>query len=195
MAVHTPLPLPEARALARRWGLSVASVEGIPAGSVNSSYALHLDDGTRVFLRLYETRTVDSAAEETRMLAHLAREGVPTPEPLPLVDDPTRSIVAYEGKPAAVFPWSEGHRAPCTPTVPSVHAPPSVVARRKALRAPSGVELETPLVYLSPTTVSSDEPRYCVPKAPASISAATRWIPRRIERKFFSRSSQRNHAR
>ena len=31
--------------------------------------------------------------------------------------------------------------------VPSVHAPPSVVARRKALRAPSGVELETPLVY------------------------------------------------
>jgi homoserine kinase type II len=121
MAVHTPLPLPEARALARHWGLSVASVEGIPAGSVNSSYALTLDDGARVFLRLYETRSVDSAAEETRMLAHLAREGVPTPEPLPLVDDPTRCIVAYEGKPAAIFPWSEGEPV-CQRAVTMAHA-------------------------------------------------------------------------
>ena len=64
MAVHTPLPLPEARALARHWGLSVASVEGIPAGSVNSSYALHLEDGTRVFLRLYETRTLAPPIEK-----------------------------------------------------------------------------------------------------------------------------------
>lgn len=120
MAVHTPLPLPEARALARHWGLSVASVEGIPAGSVNSSYALHLDDGTRVFLRLYETRTLDAAAEETRMLAHLAREGVPTPDALPRTDDPSRAIVAYEGKPAAVFPWSEGEPV-CQRAVTAAH--------------------------------------------------------------------------
>ncbi len=43
------------------------------------------------------------------------------------------------------------------------------------------------------TTVSSEEPLYRLPKVPAGISATTGCSPRRIERKFFRRSSQRNH--
>ena len=42
------------------------------------------------------------------------------------------------------------HQAPRTPTVPPVNDPAAVVARRRALRVPPGVESETPLVYLSP---------------------------------------------
>jgi enoyl-CoA hydratase/carnithine racemase len=44
----------------------------------------------------------------------------------------------------------EGHRAPCTPTVPSVHAQRAVVTQRKASCVPRGVEFETPLVFLFP---------------------------------------------
>lgn len=42
------------------------------------------------------------------------------------------------------------------------------------------------------TTVSRDEPRYVLPNVPSAISLMTCCIPRRMERKFFSRSSQRN---
>src|SRR5215208_959239 len=48
---------------------------------------------------------------------------------------------------------------------------------------------------MDPTTVSSDDPRYALPNVPASICATTAAIPRRIERKFLSRSSHRNHDR
>jgi len=45
------------------------------------------------------------------------------------------------------------------------------------------------------STVSRDEPRYATPNVPLSISSTTCMIPRRIERKFLSRSSHRNHDR
>src|SRR6266508_2109117 len=46
---------------------------------------------------------------------------------------------------------------------------------------------------MEPTTVSRDEPLYAAPNVPASICETTAEMPRRIDRKFLSRSSQRNH--
>jgi homoserine kinase type II len=112
MATLTPLPLEDARRLGAAYGLDVTSVRGIPAGSVNSNYALTLGDGGQVFLRVYEEQQAASAAGEARLLAHLAERGVKTPRPRPLVTDAGDAaggfIAEHAGKPVAVFPWIEG---------------------------------------------------------------------------------------
>jgi homoserine kinase type II len=110
MATLTPLLLDDARRLGAAYGLDVASVHGIPAGSVNSNYALGLASGGQVFLRVYEEQQAASAAGEARLLAHLAAEGVKTPRPRPLVGDEAEGgfIAEHAGKPVAVFPWIEG---------------------------------------------------------------------------------------
>ena len=108
MATLTPLHLDDARRLGAAYGLDVASVRGIPAGSVNSNYALALAGGGQVFLRVYEEQGAVSAAGEARLLAHLAAEGVKTPRPRALVADAGRFIAEHAGKPVAVFPWIEG---------------------------------------------------------------------------------------
>jgi len=108
MAILTPLPLDDARRIGGRYGLSIASVRGILAGSVNSNYELAEGAGGRVFLRIYEEQPSASAAGEARLLEHLATRGVPTPRPLPLVDAPGEFIAEHEGKPVAVFPWISG---------------------------------------------------------------------------------------
>jgi homoserine kinase type II len=110
MALLTPLSLACARRLGARYGLSVASVRGIPAGSVNSNFELTLEGKGRVFLRVYEEQTALSAAGEARLLEHLAARGVATPRPLSLQleGDPGRFIAEHAGKPVAVFPWARG---------------------------------------------------------------------------------------
>lgn len=109
MATLTPLLLDDARRLGAAYGLDVASVRGIPAGSVNSNYALTLGDGGRVFLRVYEEQQAASAAGEARLLAHLEARGVKTPRPLALAGDEAGGFIAeHAGKPVAVFPWIEG---------------------------------------------------------------------------------------
>ncbi len=108
MAVLTPLPLDDARLIGARYGLSVASVRGIPAGSVNSNFELSLHGGGRVFLRVFEEQPRASAVDEARMLGHLATHGVPTPRPVDLVDAPGEFIAEHAGKPVAVFPWVSG---------------------------------------------------------------------------------------
>ena len=109
MAILTPLPLDDARRLGARYGLDVASVRGIPAGSVNSNFALTLAGGGRAFLRVYEEQGAASASVEARMLAHLAARGVKTPRPLSLAGDTAGGFIAeHAGKPVAVFPWIEG---------------------------------------------------------------------------------------
>jgi homoserine kinase type II len=108
MAILTPLPLADARRIGARYGLSIASVRGILAGSVNSNYELAKDADGRVFLRVYEEQPSASAAGEARMLEHLATRGVSTPRPLPLVDAPGEFIAEHQGKPVAVFPWASG---------------------------------------------------------------------------------------
>ena len=109
MATLTPLLLDDARRLGAAYGLDVASVRGIPAGSVNSNYALTLGDGGRAFLRVYEEQQAASAAGEARLLAHLEARGVKTPHPLALAGDEAGGFIAeHAGKPVAVFPWIEG---------------------------------------------------------------------------------------
>ena len=106
MAVLTAIAAEDARALLDEYGLpGFRSVEGIPAGSVNSNFAVHLDD-VRLFLRIYEEQDRAGAERETAMLERLAAAGVPTPAPLRRTD---RTFVSsVRGKAAALFPWLEG---------------------------------------------------------------------------------------
>ncbi len=108
MAVLTKITDDEARALVAAYGIhDLRAVEGIPAGSVNSNFALHIDGAVpRLFLRIYEEQDKAGAQHETAMLEHLATAGVPTPAPLRRTDGKLVSSVG--GKPAAVFPWRDG---------------------------------------------------------------------------------------
>jgi homoserine kinase type II len=108
MAVLTPITLDTLRSLGASWGLEVVAAQGVEAGSVNTSYALELRDGTRAFLRLYETRDLDAARGEMRLLAHLASHGVATPAPLLRTDVPGEALSVVAGRPVAVFPWVRG---------------------------------------------------------------------------------------
>jgi len=119
MAILTPLSEPEGRALGALFGLDVASVRGIPAGSVNSNFSLELghreggrvgNGGGRAFLRVYEEQGSDGAARELALLDHLARGGVATPRPMARVDG-QGFFAAHAGKPVAVFPWVDGEIA------------------------------------------------------------------------------------
>ena len=107
MAVITSITPEEARALVEAYGMGeLRALEGVPAGSVNSNFALDVG-GRRVFLRVYEEQAHAGAEGETAMLERLARAGVQTPSPLRRADGALVSVV--RGKPAALFPWVEGH--------------------------------------------------------------------------------------
>jgi homoserine kinase type II len=106
MGVFTVLTESDAARVAAAHGLgAVVQVAGIPAGSVNSNYALTHAAG-RVFVRIYEEQDASGAAAEAALLGALAARGVRTPAPLPLVAG--ASPVTVGGKPVAVFPWREG---------------------------------------------------------------------------------------
>jgi homoserine kinase type II len=81
------------------------SAKGIPAGTVNTSYALELGAG-RYFLRIYEEQGKSGAEQEARLLLHLASAGVATPAPVRARDGTMVHVLA--GKPAAIFPWVDG---------------------------------------------------------------------------------------
>jgi homoserine kinase type II len=106
MAVLTRLDRPEASALVAAYAMGeLRSIEGIPAGSVNSNFALDVG-GKRVFLRVYEEQDLQGAKGETRMLERLAGAGVQTPPPCRRADGELVSVAC--GKPAALFPWVDG---------------------------------------------------------------------------------------
>ncbi|MBX3208734.1 MAG: homoserine kinase [Labilithrix sp.] len=85
---------------------SVRTAKGIEAGTVNTSYALELEDGQRWFLRIYEEQDAAGAGREAAVLSHLAAHGVLTPAPLAASDGASMRTLA--GKPAAIFPWIDG---------------------------------------------------------------------------------------
>jgi homoserine kinase type II len=91
----------------------IKAKKGIEAGTVNTSYALHLGRG-RYFLRLYEEQGQAGAEAEARLLLHLAQAGVKTPAPVAARDGVLVRTLA--GKPAALFPWVEGEML-CLPAV------------------------------------------------------------------------------
>jgi homoserine kinase type II len=111
MAVLTTVDLGEARRIGREYGLSIASMCGILAGSVNTNYECALEGGGRVFLRIYEEQDERGAALEIRLLEHLGSRGVPTVRPLfraAAGDRDVQTLSSYSGKAAAIFPWVDG---------------------------------------------------------------------------------------
>ncbi|WP_437590565.1 homoserine kinase [Sorangium sp. So ce1000] len=114
MAILTPLSLADARRIGALYGLEIADVRGLLAGSVNSNFALTLADGRgQVFLRVYEEQKLAAASREARMLEHLAAGGVATPQPLRRGDAASGSegaafVAEHAGKPVALFPWVAG---------------------------------------------------------------------------------------
>jgi len=108
MGIFTALSVEEARALGARFGQHVTGARGLDAGSVNTSYALTIEGGKRLFLRIYEGANVAVAEREARLLVHLSAHGVPTPRPLPLASGGGSFVAEHAGKPAVLFPWIEG---------------------------------------------------------------------------------------
>lgn len=119
MAILTPLSLADARRIGALYGLEIADVRGLLAGSVNSNFALTLADGRgQVFLRVYEEQQLGAASREARMLEHLASRGVATPQPLRRRDaapsdtdaasEGAAFVAEHAGKPVALFPWVAG---------------------------------------------------------------------------------------
>jgi homoserine kinase type II len=123
MATYTDLKLLEAREVGTEFGLRVAEVVAVPAGSVNSNYRFVLEDGRTLFARIYEEQDRTGAEGEARLLDHLAANGVATPRPLPRSDGGgfTAAIDTEKGPRAiALFPWRDGEilcQARITPAV------------------------------------------------------------------------------
>jgi homoserine kinase type II len=107
MGVFTEVSCEAVDVLLRSYALgSARTVTGIPAGSVNSNYALETTLGGRVFLRVYEEQDEAGARAEAALLRTLAARAVKTPPPVLRTDGEALSSIA--GKPAALFPWIEG---------------------------------------------------------------------------------------
>jgi homoserine kinase type II len=106
MALLTELPLPVAERLARAFGLELASVEPLQAGSVNSNFRFVTADGRRYFARIYEEQGIDGARSELRLVGLLAEAGVPVVQSIPSAAG--EALLDVSGKPFAIFPWLDG---------------------------------------------------------------------------------------
>ncbi|HEV8244604.1 MAG TPA: homoserine kinase [Polyangiaceae bacterium] len=106
MAILTPLPLADAQDLGREYGLDIALVEPLSAGSVNSNFRLETADRKHFFARLYEEQAAEGAARELGLLGALSAAGVPVSGPL-LRNDGS-ALSGHGGKPFAIFAWLEG---------------------------------------------------------------------------------------
>ena len=105
MGLFTHLSLDEARDLGRQFGVDVARVEPLEAGSVNSNYRITDAAGVPYFARVYEEQGQSGAEAEVRLLVELARSGIQTTPPL---THGGRSVATFRGKPFAMYPWIDG---------------------------------------------------------------------------------------
>ncbi len=106
MALITPLSRDDAAKLAADFGLELAEIEALHAGSVNSNFRLLDAQGRRYFARLYEEQGVVGARGEVRLLSSLAAARVPVVAPVPRGNG--SFIGDHRGKAFAVFPWVDG---------------------------------------------------------------------------------------
>src|SRR6188508_628429 len=82
MGLFTALSAEDGIAIARRYGLGeVRSLIAIPAGTINSNFALETEQG-RFFVRINEGKQEDAVAWEAALVHDLAAAGIPVPEPL-----------------------------------------------------------------------------------------------------------------
>lgn len=109
MGLFTVLSLEDARRLGAEFGVDVAAVEPLAAGSVNSNYRVTDVRGSRYFARVYEEQDLSGAESEVRLLRGLAAAGIPTAPALPRKSGNDESALAsFEGKPFAMYPWVDG---------------------------------------------------------------------------------------
>ena len=106
MALLTELSLASAIPLARGFGLQLARVEALTQGSVNSNFRLTDAAGKVYFARVYEEQDHAGALREHALVAALDAAGVPVVRALTNQDG--GSLLDFQGKAFAVFPWVEG---------------------------------------------------------------------------------------
>jgi homoserine kinase type II len=106
MALLTPLSLSEATRAASHFGLALAKLEPLSAGSVNSNFELWTRDGARFFARIYEEQDSAGAAQELALLRQLEACGLPVSPALSAADG--SHTVSVGDKPLAIYPWVEG---------------------------------------------------------------------------------------
>ena len=101
MAVYTAVGEDDVRALLQRLGLgALASLDGIAAGIENSNYYVDADGG-RFVLTLFERLGAAHLPYYLGLMQHLARRGIPVPEPQP---GPAGELLfTLAGKPAALL--------------------------------------------------------------------------------------------
>jgi homoserine kinase type II len=92
---------------------TVSSTTTIPAGTINSNFAIETEHG-RWFVRVNEGKSEIDVAWEARLVSELAAGGVVTPAPLAARDGrPYAPLASERGKWVSVFPWRGGsHLAP-----------------------------------------------------------------------------------
>jgi homoserine kinase type II len=106
MALLTPLAPSAARDILSLYGVDLAELEPLRAGSVNSNFRVRDAGGATFFLRLYEEQDAEGAAREVALLRRLHAGGVPSALPCPRRDGSW--LAEHAGKPVALFAWVEG---------------------------------------------------------------------------------------
>ncbi|HEY4102450.1 MAG TPA: homoserine kinase [Polyangiaceae bacterium] len=106
MALLTDLEFDTAAALAAQFGLDLAAIEPLDAGSVNSNFRLTDRAGKIYFARLYEEQDHAGAAREHALVASLDDAKVPVVRALR--GKTGASLADFAGKAFAVFPWLDG---------------------------------------------------------------------------------------
>jgi homoserine kinase type II len=100
MAVFTPVSEDQAQALLTHLGLGrLTAMHGIAAGIENSNFMVSSSAGDWV-LTLFERLTVEQLPFYLRLMQHLARHGIPVPEPR--ADAEGEILHRVAGKPAAL---------------------------------------------------------------------------------------------
>ena len=130
MAVYTEVPFDEARELLHRLGLGeLAALHGVEGGIENTNYfATVAQDGETVeyVLTLFERLTVEQLPFYLRLMKHLARHGLPVPDP---AEDTGGALLhQVQGKPAAVVNRLPG-RSALAPTEAHCAAVGTLLAR------------------------------------------------------------------
>ena len=107
MAVFTKVSLKEARDLLRRLQLGeLLKLRGIEGGIENTNYFVTSDSGEFV-LTLFERLTAEQLPFYLHLMRHLARAGIPVPDPQ--ADQHGEILHSVCGKPAAVVNKLHGH--------------------------------------------------------------------------------------
>lgn len=113
------MSVPEAQVCAEAFGVSVAGLTPLSAGSVNSNFRLETTDRGSLFLRVYEEQAAEGAAAELSLVTQLSALGVATARPLRRLDGGW--VSEHRGKPVGLYEWLPG-RVLCQASVGEAEA-------------------------------------------------------------------------